>query len=495
MCTDVRCFDILAPSSPTIDGFDVTEVECPNDLTGEITVNVTPGNAPIADYAWNTGDITPTISNLGPGDYSVTITALDGCVDSMTTTLMTEPEISVEINDIEPTCPGDSDGEIRLTISGGNEPYTIIWDDGSTDEVRPGLTCDTTYFVTITGVNGCDTLMEAIPLNCPPPINVTFSQEMNTNCFGGCDGQALATASGGTTGANVYNYQWESGENDVETVDSRAVQLCSGYNTITVLDNVLGSNGCFVVDSVFIDSPTEITLPLENIDIVNTSCQGDSDGMITVAASGGTPGYTYLWDDNITTGPIYSDLPAGQFDVTITDANFCEEVKNISVGEPELFEILIDSFQLQQVLCPGDNSGQIVVFPSGGNPGIIDYQWTDDVSFSSVAINLEAGTYSITGTDPAGCTDNIIVNLEEPDPIEFVIGEIVQPQCFGFQTVVTIDTAFGGNGPLFQFSVNNGPARPIQGATPVLGGQSALVTVFDGEGCRAEEEILSLIHI
>ena len=110
--------------------------------------------------------------------------------------------------------------------------------------------------------------------------------------------------------------------------------------------------------------------------------------MITVAASGGTPGYTYLWDDNITTGPIYSDLPADQFSVTITDANFCTEVENLTVMEPEPFEILIDSSQLQQVICPGDNTGVIVVFPSGGNPGIIDYQWTDDVSFSSVGVNL-----------------------------------------------------------------------------------------------------------
>ena len=488
MCTDVRCFDILAPSSPTIDGFDVTEVECPNDLTGEITVNVTPGNAPIADYAWNTGDITPTISNLGPGEYKVTVTAIDGCVDSSMVTLTTPAEIALTVVPTPPTCPGDSDGQIQLMLSGGTTPFSITWDDGSSEQVRFALPCDSTYFVTITGANGCDTIEQAIFLDCPPPIGVIFSDIMGVDCFNGdCNGEALATAFGGTstTIPPVYNYTWQSGENTMNAIDSRAVQLCRGFNTIEINDNI-----CSIVDTVFIDSPSEITLPLENIDIVNTSCQGDSDGMITVAASGGTPGYTYLWDDNITTGPTYSDLPAGQFDVTITDANFCEEVKNISVGEPELFEILIDSFQLQQVLCPGDNSGQIVVFPSGGNPGIIDYQWTDDVSFSSVAINLEAGTYSITGTDPAGCTDNIIVNLVEPDPIEFVIGEIVQPQCFGFQTVVTIDTAFGGNGPLFQFSVNNGPARPIQGATPVLGGQSALVTVFDGEGCRAEEEII-----
>lgn len=485
MCPDVRCFEILAPSEPTIDGFDVTQVECPNDMTGALTVNVTPGNAAIANFAWNTGDSGPTITNLGPGEYKVTVTAVDGCVDSSVVNLTTPSEIALMEVVTPPTCPGDSDGQIQLMISGATQPYSITWDDGSSVNPRFALPCDSTYFVTITGANGCDTIKREIFLDCPPPIGVVFSEEMSVDCFNGdCNGEALATAFGGTSTAAVYNYQWESGEGDMGVVDSRAVQLCRGWNRISINDNA-----CSIVDSVFIDSPSEITLPLENIDIENASCQGDSDGMITIAASGGTPGYDYIWDDG-TTGPIIAGLPAGQYDVTIIDANLCEEPKNITVGEPPLFEVLLDTAQLQQVLCPADSTGVIVVFPTGGNAGIIDYQWTDNVSTSSVGVNLKAGTYSITATDPKGCTDDILVTLEQPDPIEFNIADIVEPQCFGFQTVVTIDTAFGGNGPLYEFSVNNGPKRPIQAAIPVLGGQSALITVFDRSGCQVEEDII-----
>jgi len=488
MCPDVKCFEILPPSEPTIDGFDVIQVECPNAMTGEITVNVTLGNAPILDYAWSNGESgqnLTTISNLGPGEYKVTVTAIDGCQDSsMVVTLTTPAEIALMEVPTPPTCPGDSDGQIQLMISGATTPYSITWDDGSSVNPRFALPCDSTYFVTITGANGCDTIERAIFLDCPPPIGVVFSEEMGVDCFNGdCNGEALATAFGGTSTAAVYNYQWISGESNMNSVDSRAVQLCRGWNIITINDNA-----CAIVDSVFIDSPSEITLPLENIDIENASCQGDSDGMITIAASGGTPGYTYLWGDG-TMGPINSELAAGQYDVTITDANFCEEPKNITVGQPAVFEVLVDTSQLQQVVCPSDSSGIIVVFPNGGNAGIIDYQWTNNVSTSSVGINLPAGTYSITATDPKGCMDDIIVTLEEPDPIFFDIGNIVEPSCFGFQTVVTIDTAFGGNGPLYEFSVNNGPKRPIQAAIPVLGGQSALITVFDRSGCRVEQDI------
>ncbi len=489
-CPDVKCFDILAPSEPTIDGFDETPIECPNDMTGALTVNVTPGNAAIGNIAWSTGDTGPTITDLAPGEYKVTVTAVDGCVDSSMVSLTTPDEISVVIDEMTPTCPGDTDGRISLTITGATMPYSITWDDGSNSNPRFALACDSSYFVTITGANGCDTLREEIFLDCPPEIQVVFSQEMGVSCFNGdCDGQALVTASGGTTGANVYNYTWANGENAMEMVNSSATQLCRGWNLVTVSDNVLGNNGCFVVDSVFIDSPSEITLPLANIDIENASCLGDSDGMITIAASGGTPGYNYIWGDG-TTGPTNGGLPAGQYDVTIIDANLCEEPKNITVGEPALFEIMVDTAQLQEVLCPSDSTGVIVVFPTGGNAGIVDYQWTDNVSTSSVGVNLKAGTYSITATDPKGCTDDILVTLDEPDPIVFDIADIVEPACFGFQTVVTIDTAFGGNGPLYEFSVNNGPKRPIQSAIPVLGGQSALITVFDRSSCRAEEEII-----
>ena len=114
-------------------------------------------------------------------------------------------------------------------ISGATMPFSITWDDGTSVNPRFALPCDSTYFVTVTGANGCDTITRAIFLDCPPPIGVVFSEEMGVDCFNGdCNGQALATAFGGTSTAAVYNYTWQSGENSMNSVDSRAVQLCRG---------------------------------------------------------------------------------------------------------------------------------------------------------------------------------------------------------------------------------------------------------------------------
>lgn len=487
MCPAVRCFDIFAPEEPVIDSISVVDILCPNDTNGELTVNFTEGNAPVNLFNWSNGGNTQTITGLSPGDYGVTITAADGCVNSSMISITTPPEITLTTNVISPDCPNSTTGgTIELMPMGATPNYQVFWEDGNTNFVRPGLACDSTYTVSVTGANGCDTIVEQIFLPCPPAIGVVFTDTMPTSCFSGnCDGQAIATAFGGTSTTGLYNYNWASGETDMNVMGSTATQLCSGWNVVEINDNI-----CTITDSVFISSPTAISIPVDDVVFDNVSCNGGDDGSITVAASGGTPGYTYAWSDpDNSTGATVSGLSAGNVTVTITDANMCTSVANLTMNEPTVFTIAIDSTQFQNIGCEGDTSGFVQIVPSGGNAGIVMYAWSDSVSENSTAINLGAGTYSVTATDPEGCTATTLVTFTEPDPIEFVIGDIVPPQCFGYQTVVTIDTAFGGNGPLYEFSVNNGPRRPIQGAIPVLGGQNSLVSVFDRSDCRQDVEI------
>lgn len=490
MCPAVRCFEILAPVEPVIDSITVSEVLCPNDMNGSLTVNFTEANSPVNLFTWDNGGNTQTIDNLGPGEYKVTITATDGCTDSSMISIVTPPEIALTFNAVPPQCPTSmTGGTIELMPTGATTPYQVFWEDGNTNFVRPGLACDSTYTVSVTGANGCDTIVEQIFLPCPPSIGVVFTDTVGTNCGGpggSNDGQAMATAFGGTSTAGVYNYEWvSSGETTPNAVSSTATMLSPGWNIININDNI-----CSYTDSVFISSPPAINVPLDDITFVDVSCLGGNDGSITIAASGGTPGYTYNWQGGVTGSTIDNQM-AGIVSVTITDANSCSLVTNLEINEPDLLEIFVDSTQLQQVGCEGDSSGLISLFALGGNTltGPTTYEWTDGVSTSSVASNLKAGTYSVTATDHRGCTATTLVTLTEPDPIEFDIADIVEPECFGYQTVITIDTAFGGNGPLYEFSINNGPKRPIQGAIPVLGGQNNLVTVFDRNGCREEEEV------
>ncbi|MEM9820290.1 MAG: gliding motility-associated C-terminal domain-containing protein, partial [Bacteroidota bacterium] len=488
MCSDVMCFDIIAPIPPVFVQFDSTSVNCPNDTNGELVAIFNDGSAPISNYAWSApGANGNTLSGISAGTYTVTVTADDGCTAVASASLFAPPAISLDQAVLtSPTCPGDSDGQIQLLISGGTEPYNISWEGGINLQVLPALACDSTYSVTISDANFCDVITESFFLPCPPEIGNVFDNLGQVSCFSGGanDGSATAIAFGGTAGTGVYNYQWSSGEVESNVVQSTATQLSRGVNTVTIDDG-----NCAIIDTVIIGSPPILGLDLDNTQTIEPSCFGDSDGTITVAAMGGVPPYDYQWIDPFVNDATLSNVAAGIYTVLITDFNNCNSQVNVVVGQPDPFQVLIDSTQVQSVGCSGDSSGVVAAFTQGGNLGDIIYEWNDNLSNSSVASGLPAGIYSITATDEKGCTDDVQFNLSEPDPIIFEVGDIVEPACFGFQTVVIIDTAFGGNGPLFEYSVDFGPRRPIQFPIPILGGREHTITVFDASGCSEEEVI------
>lgn len=485
LCSDVMCLDVVAPILPSFVQFDSISVTCPNDANGQLVAIFNEGSAPISNYTWSVpGGIGNTLTGITAGDYTVTVTADDGCTAVASATLFAPPEIMADVIATSPTCPGDSDGQIQLIISGGTTPYNILWDNGSTFPVLPALACDTSYSVTISDANNCDEIIQTIFLDCPPAIGNQFTNLNDVTCFsGGTDnGSATAIAFGGTAGTGFYNYTWSSGEIENNVMQSTATQLARGINTVTIVDG-----NCSIVDTVMIGSPPDLIAVLDTS--LMPSCFGDADGSLTMGATGGTPPYDFQWVSPLTMGPTLDNIAAGTYNVVITDFNDCIEQTSVALGQPDLFEVMVDTNQIQLVGCSGDSTGIIGVFPSGGNVGTVTYEWSNNVSTTSVANGLTAGTYSITATDPLGCVDEVQYTLNEPPPVYFEIGDIIPPACFGFQTVVTIDSVSGGIDGAYRYSVDFGPRRSIDFAIPILGGREHVVTVFDIEGCSSEQTI------
>ncbi len=489
-CQLVHCIDINAPMPPVIINWDSTSVSCPTDMNGSLTVNAVAGNAPIDSYNWD--PVQPgadeTISGIGPGTYYVTITATDGCITIDSAMLFAPQPLVFDSSQTSiPNCPGDVNGSVTVFISGGTAPYDYVWSNGTSSDfpLLPNLVGDSTYTVTVTDSGNCgDTVIANIFLANPPDIDVVLTNPVDATCNGGipCDGQLTALASGGTAGTGMYNFNWESGESFSGVSQSTAMQLCEGFITLEVNDGL-----CSVtIDSISVGAPAPIEIDGASSS-TPASCFGAMDGGATIVVTGGSPGYTYQWTNPNVSGQTIENLPAGIYTGIATDANGCTFQYSAEISEPDLLVATITG--QMDANCSGGADGMLEVSWEGGNPGLATYSWTNNVSNTSVANNLPAGTYTVTVTDQNGCNDIATGVVNEPTPIFFALDTIVEPLCFGFQTFISIDTAFGGDGPPYSFSVDNGPIFPItSGSIPVLAGQHTIM-VFDaspGFQCSAE---------
>jgi len=348
------CFGQLAVT------MDSTNVTCNGDCDGQ-AIALASGGTPPYDYLWSNASTNDTISNLCPGTYTVTVidavpdTLIDSVVITEPPKILPNTSVTSNYNGAKISCYGYCDGEAISNTTGGTPPYTYIWSNALTTQTTTGL-CSGIYGVTITDANNCakDSI---VSITNPTPIYITPGVTSNYNgadisCFGACDGEAVTNAQGGTP---PYVYTWEIplGTNDT------ANGLCSGtYYSVTVTD----ANGCpQQEDSVILTEPTVVAGTISSIAAIN-GC----DGSATVAPTGGTPGYTYVWDINQFT-PTADSLCAGNYCVTVTDTNNCtwDTCVDVLVGIYEYRD------RSQFTIYPNPTTGQFTVSSRQGATGEI----------------------------------------------------------------------------------------------------------------------------
>jgi hypothetical protein len=269
---------------------DSTNVLCYGDSSGTATVNAIGGTEPYS-YLWNdpmnTTDsiVTSLVANKY---YYVTATDSDGCtaIDSVN---LTEPDrlIALITDSTNNLCYGDSSGTATVTASGGTEPYSYLWNDpmNTTDSIVTSLVANKYYHVTVTDSNSC-TAIDSVNLTEPDRLIALITDSTNNLCYGDSSGTATITAYGGT---EPYSYLWDDPMN---TTDSIVTSLVANkYYHIIVSDSI----GCIAIDSVKLTEPESLVVELT--DSTNISCFGCSDGSATIEVFGGTPPFSYQWDD------------------------------------------------------------------------------------------------------------------------------------------------------------------------------------------------------
>jgi hypothetical protein len=218
-----------------------------------------------------------------------------------------------------PNCHGESNGSATVTVSGGTEPYTYLWNNNQTGFTATGLS-QGTYTVTVTDNHGC-TGTAIATITEPNLLIAGISTQTNVNCNGENNGSATVTASGGTTG---YSYQWNT---TPAQSTAKADNLGFGTYTVTVTDN----HGCTAMTTAAILQPVLLTALISAHTDVTSN--GGSDGSATVSASGGTTIYSYLWN-NGQTATTATGLTAGSYTVTVSDAHNCTATATVEITQP-----------------------------------------------------------------------------------------------------------------------------------------------------------------
>ncbi|NDV79490.1 T9SS type A sorting domain-containing protein [Dysgonomonas sp. 511] len=187
---------------------------CDGDNIGEVEAVVTGGTPPY-QYFWETGETTPLISGLSRGIYSVFVrdaryqdSQVHFCSVQGHAEIKSPNGMEVGATIKEPTCNAYSDGEIALSVIGGVAPYTYLWEDGSTNRDRTGLTKGT-FKVTITDANGCS-LSEEYTLEEPEPLIVNIGQDFTL-----CKNQTISID--GTMDFAGMQYQWTKNNTPIST--------------------------------------------------------------------------------------------------------------------------------------------------------------------------------------------------------------------------------------------------------------------------------------
>jgi len=256
------------------------------------------------------------------------------------------------------------------------------------------------------------------------PLEVLLSNLVDPLCYNDQNGTATATGMGGVS---PYTYTWSNG-----ATGSVNNTLQGGAFTVTVTDNV----GTTATANDILTDPAELLISTSGSEI----CDGNTNGTVSVLASGGTGGITYLWTNGATSSTV-SNLPLGLYSVTVTDGNGCSIIGEAEVNPAQPLDVFVEIVHPQ---CNGSNDGSLLAI-AGGNPPF-SFLWSNGATGNYIN-NLSSGVYTVTVTNAISCTTEITNEITDPLALDLTATVIQNVTCHDGQNGAAMVACSGGVPP------------------------------------------------
>ena len=454
------------------------DLKCFNDGTGDIYISTTdtarqPTTYTIS-YLWSNTPpaVTQNLTGVQAGNYSVTVTDQFGCIGTASYILTQPLALTLTPADTNPQCFGYSNGTAAVTPAGGSGSYHYTWNTTpvQTTSEATGLTSGP-YLVMVTDDSLC-VATQGFTLTDPLAVGFSDSVIIDPSCFGENNGSAQVTPQNGM--AN-YSYVWST--NPAQT-SNPATGLTAGKYSVTVTD----ARGCTAITSVTLLQPTAVTLTVTPTAV---SCFGFNDGSALAVAGGGTPAFTYAWN-NLETTANATTLVAGTYTVTATDSKGCTISGSATVTQPSP---VTDALSAVRTNCPNSTDGSITAMAGGG---MGNYTYTLETfgggilqsgNTSGSFTALGYGTYLIVAEDQNSCPFSDTISVPRA-PFDVYTDSSTSTSCYGSQYkdgTIFVQGYTIPNGP-FQFSVDGGPLQYSPNFYNLSAGPHT-ITAQDSYGC------------
>lgn len=475
--TDQRTIEIY-----DIPGFNVTDnFSICQGQSASLSAISNPSNS-FLTFSWSGGTIPASGSNVSVTPAATTTYTVSasypGCSnqDSLITVAV-EPTPTISLSPQDITCLNPA-GSITATGTAGSAFTFTISPGGNILSGSPSTFTGLgggTYSVTISSVAGCSNTATAT-INTTAGLNWNNTTFVNNVCNGGAIGSINATVFGGTA---PISYTLNPG------AITNTTGLFNGLLAATYTVQAVDFIGCSATTIVTINEPS--ALIWNSVTTNPVLCNGQSNGSIVIAATGGSGGYTYTLNPgsvNNSNGQ-FNSLNAGSYTIQVSDANACSNVTVVNISEPGLLNW--SALSSSNVTCNGYADASINATAIGGQ-GSINYTLQPGNIQNSTGIynGLNAGIYTVTATDQNACSISTVTTLTEPNALNFTVVQNTIPSCVPGNDA-SINVSVSGGTPNYTYTIGSG--NQGNGNFLNLGAGNYIVVASDNNACSISTSV------